>query len=178
MTRNAPAEILRNEHQTRRRYPAANVSWEDTQEFLRRMNRRRDGYHYRLPTEAEWEYAARAGTSGAATDEMYENAWDLLPGDRGISTMRPVDVDTPNAWGLYNMLGYVWEWVSDWYGSRYYRASRFADPQGPRHGKRRVVRGGSHDDVSFTVFVWSRAAQPPGDSDPQVGFRCAREKIE
>jgi formylglycine-generating enzyme required for sulfatase activity len=158
-------------------YPVANISWDDIQEFLQRLNRRRDGYRYRLPTEAEWEYCARAGSRGGDVDAMYLDAWDYLPGDRGISIARPVNIDTPNAWGLYNMLGNAAEWVADWYGSRYYRASRFADPQGPRHGARRVVRGGSREDVSFTVFVWSRSAEAPGEGIPQGGFRCARERV-
>ncbi len=159
-------------------YPVSNVTWNDVQEFLQHMNSRRDGYRYRLPTEAEWEYAARARTTGEATGEMYRDAWDFLPGDRGISARRPVDIDTPNAWGLYNMLGNVSEWVADWYGKRYYRTSPREDPTGPRSGKLRVVRGGNSHDVSFTAFVWSRSSYFPTEGATEIGFRCAREKVD
>jgi sulfatase modifying factor 1 len=76
------------------------------------------------------------------------------------------------------MLGNVAEWVSDWYGSRYCRVARYADPQGPRSGKRRAVRGGGYFDVSFTVFVWSRDAESPEAAFAGLGFRCARENLE
>ncbi len=157
--------------------PVDNVSWNDVQQFLERLNQRRDGYRYRLPTEAEWEYAARAGTSGADTDEMYDHAWDNPPGERGLSVERPVDTDTPNAWGLFNMLGNASEWVADWYGEHSYRTSGQTDPQGPSRGVVRVVRGGDRSDVSFTVFVWSRDAQSPEDRRVGLGFRCVREPV-
>ena len=163
-------------HATRSDYPVEYVSWNDVQEFLRRINARNDGYLYRLPTEAEWEYAARAGTRGRKLNEMYREAWDFPPGWHGISIKRPVDVTDPNAWGLHGMLGNVAEWCQDWYGERYYRKSAKVDPQGPRRGSERVYRGGGANWVSFTTFVWTRASAGPEAGMDSVGFRCVREK--
>ena len=120
--------------------PVEQVSWEDVQEFIRRLNEQESGsgYVYRLPTEAEWEYAARAGTTGARYGELDEIAW--YGGNSGWTT-HLVGQKGANAWGLHDMLGNVWEWVADWYAE--YPAGAVTDPQGPDTGSGRVYRGGS-----------------------------------
>jgi formylglycine-generating enzyme required for sulfatase activity len=116
--------------------PVENVSWYDAQEFIQRLNARDDGYVYRLPTEAEWEYACRAGNYVGKLDAMawYDNNSD--------NTTHPVGTKQPNAWGLYDMHGNVFEWCQDWYDSNYYAESPSVDPQGSESGSFRVKRGG------------------------------------
>lgn len=127
------------------------VSWLDAQEFLSRLNAWMDGYVYRLPTEAEWEYAARSGTRGKAADEMNIEALENMD-SHDFASLMAVNERYENAWGLFGMLDNVAEWCEDWYGSRYYRSSRYFDPQGPRSG-RRVLRGGGYDYISPIVVV-------------------------
>jgi formylglycine-generating enzyme required for sulfatase activity len=108
--------------------PVETVSRDEVHEFLNRLNARNDGYKYRLPTEAEWEYAAKAGSpepTGAALDEV---AW--YAANSGDET-HPVGQKKPNPWGLYDMLGNVREWVEDQYSANYYANSPLADPTGP-----------------------------------------------
>jgi formylglycine-generating enzyme required for sulfatase activity len=112
--------------------PVESVSKNEAEEFLNRLNARNDGYKYRLPTEAEWEYAARAGSpepSGAALDEV---AW--YAANSGDET-HPVGQKKPNGWGLYDMLGNVREWVEDQYSANYYGNSPLSDPTGPAPGQ-------------------------------------------
>jgi formylglycine-generating enzyme required for sulfatase activity len=126
--------------------PVENVSWDDVQEFLRKLNGQEKGATYHLPTEAEWEYAARAGSTGAYCfgDDLAlfgEYAWYY---ENSGGTTHPVGQLKPNAWGLYDMHGNVWEWVQDWYGTTYYQSSPVDDPQGPERGQYRVLRGGAY----------------------------------
>jgi formylglycine-generating enzyme required for sulfatase activity len=123
--------------------PVENVSWEDVQDFIRRLNAKESGVTYRLPTEAEWEYEARAGTTTAYSfgndqGQLSQYAWY---GATSGSQTQPVGKLRPNAWGLYDMHGNVWEWVQDWYGP--YTAAAAVDPAGPSSGSRRVFRGGA-----------------------------------
>lgn len=157
--------------------PVERVSWVDVQTFLQRVNARSDGYRYRLPTEAEWEYAARAGSAGPYYGKPDEIAWHS--GKWGVKT-HPVGRKQPNAWGLYDMLGNVWEWVQDWYASSYYSSfsssSPVVDPAGPPSGSFRVLRGGSWYDKSMYLRVSGRLYFKPDYKYVSIGFRCVREK--
>ena len=122
--------------------PVETVSKIDAQQFLDKLNSRNDGYHYRLPTEAEWEYAARAGTKEPYAGRLDEIAW--YAGNSEDET-HPVGKKKPNAWGLYDMQGNVREWVADFYSANYYGRSPAADPTGPaqaERGGRGGARGG------------------------------------
>ena len=119
--------------------PVESVSWKDVQHYIRKLNARARGNRYRLPTEAEWEYAARAGTNG----DRYERNLDGIAwysGNRGKRT-QPVGQKAPNGFGLHDVLGNVWEWVQDRYSD--YPGGSVVDPQGPGSGSDRVSRGGS-----------------------------------
>jgi formylglycine-generating enzyme required for sulfatase activity len=120
--------------------PVENVSWNDAQEFIRKLNQADSKYQYRLPTEAEWEYACRAGTTGDYAGNLDDMAW--YSNNSGSKT-HAVGQKQANKWGLYDMHGNVWEWCQDWYDSNYYRQSPGADPTGPTAGSIRVYRGGS-----------------------------------
>jgi len=154
--------------------PVELVSWNQVQEFLKELNEERDGYRYRLPTEAEWEYAARAGTTGDYAPELDALAW--YAANSGGET-HPVGQKGPNGWGLYDMLGNVWEWCQDWYGADYYKTSPAVDPRGPESGKFRVVRGGSWSDVPWLLRASGRGWVGPGVWSDDLGFRCVREVI-
>ena len=133
-----------------RELPVERVSWDDVQEFLQRLNQTDDGYFYRLPTEAEWEYAAREGTTSPAAGRVKEMAfYGMNSGGRP----QPVGRKQPNAWGLYDMYGNVAEWVSDLYDDEFYSISPEVNPQGPSvaslfgrpYGRKlRVLRGGAY----------------------------------
>jgi formylglycine-generating enzyme required for sulfatase activity len=147
--------------------PVEHVAWNDVQEFLRRLNEKEKDSRYRLPTEAEWEYACRAG--GKEPDvaaNLDEVAW--WAGNSNLE-VQGVAQKKPNAWGLFDMRGNVWEWVQDWYGA--YSAGRQIDPRGPDSGEYRVLRGGSGFDDAF------RCAYRNGYGPTfrfNSGFRCAR----
>ena len=131
--------------------PVERVSWEDVQEFIRKLNRMEGTDRYRLPSEAQWEYACRAGTDTPfntgrclSTDQANYNGNYPLSGCTGGTYRKktlPVKSFSPNAWGLYDMHGNVWEWCSDWYGK--YPTGSVTDPEGPSSGSFRVERGGS-----------------------------------
>jgi formylglycine-generating enzyme required for sulfatase activity len=151
--------------------PVSSVNWNEAQEFLSRMNSHKDGYHYRLPTEAEWEYAARAGTTGAHAGNVDQMAWY----DRNAgSQMHPVGQKQANAWGLYDMEGNVREWVQDWFGP--YESNSSTDPVGPDTGNFHVLRGGSWS-FGKSVSVSLRDVSPPQGKLYNFGFRCVREAI-
>jgi len=152
--------------------PVEQVSWDDVQEFLRRLNARNDGFRYRLPAEAEWEYAARAGTTDqyAGASALGDVAW--YDGNSGGQT-HPVGGKRPNAWGLYDMLGNVWEWCQDWYGG--YSSGAVDDPTGSSSGYDRVLRGGSWYGAAGGARVSYRLGYGPGSRNFDFGFRCVRE---
>ena len=152
------------------RCPVEWVSWFDVQDFIGRLNERETGrgYRYRLPTEAEWEYAARAGTTGPRYGELGEIAWYLDNGG-----MHPVGQKGANAWGLHDMLGNVLEWTADWYGE--YPSGAVTDPRGSDMGLTRVVRGGGWWDIAWGLRSAFRGDRSPGDRYGNVGFRLVRE---
>jgi formylglycine-generating enzyme required for sulfatase activity len=113
--------------------PVETVSKVDAQDFITKLNAQNDGYVYRLPTEAEWEYAARAGLDTPYSGPLDEVAWY---GENSGDETHPIGQKKPNAWGLYDMQGNVREWVSDLYSANYYSASPAADPTGPAPGAR------------------------------------------
>jgi formylglycine-generating enzyme required for sulfatase activity len=154
--------------------PVEKVSWEDVQEFIRRLNTTESGVTYRLPTEAEWEYAARAGTTTAYSfgndkGQLGQYAWC---GDTGGGETHPVGKLKPNAWGLYDMHGNVWEWGQDWYGP--YTAGAAVDPAGPSSGSNRVLRGGSWYNGAGSCRSAYRIGASPGNRSGNLGFRLLR----
>jgi formylglycine-generating enzyme required for sulfatase activity len=134
--------------------PVEQVSWNDVQEFIRKLNRREGGNKYRLPTESEWEYVARAGTDipfafgrCLSTDQAnYDGNYPLSECSKGEYRQRTISVASfkPNSWGLYDMHGNVWEWCQDWYGD--YPSGSATDPSGSSGGSYRVLRGGGWND--------------------------------
>ena len=154
------------------RCPVERVSWDDAQEYMRRLNRLEAGrgYRYRLPTEAEWEYAARAGSSNPRYGALNEVAWYWTW--RSSDRPRPVGQKRANGWGLHDMLGNVWEWTADWYGR--YPAGLVTDPRGPGTGKDRVRRGGSWNAVGWKVRSAYRGIRSRGSRSGDVGLRLVR----
>ncbi len=148
--------------------PVEQVSWDDVKEFIERLNARRDENTYRLPTEAEWEYAARAGTTGDYAGNLDEMAWYYK---NARNTTHPVGTKSPNAWGLYDMHGNVFEWVRDWLSESYYSQSPSEDPPGPGSGSYRVLRGGSWYSGEGGHRSASRHAYPSEYRKNYLGFR-------
>ncbi|MFC1890121.1 SUMF1/EgtB/PvdO family nonheme iron enzyme [Thermodesulfobacteriota bacterium] len=154
--------------------PVEIVSWKDTQEFIRRLNRE-TGQNYRLPTEAEWEYAARSGgrkekySGGSNLDSV---AWY---NDNSGKKTHPVGEKAPNGLGLYDLTGNVWEWCGDRYDKGYYSKSSGNNPTGPSSGSRRVLRGGSWDDLARYLRVSYRYRSVPVFRNYNIGFRCAQD---
>jgi len=151
--------------------PVTDVSWEDCQEFIKKLNKKTDG-GYRLPTEAEWEYSCRAGTTTA-----YSFGNKITPKDANYEDSKiakPVAVGSykPNAFGLYDMHGNVWEWCEDWKAD--YPAGAVTDPKGPATGEIRVLRGGSF--IRYVSYARSstRTYLTPTYRLNVVGFRLAR----
>ena len=153
------------------RCPVEQVSWDDVQEFIGRLNESESGSGivYRLPTEAEWEYAARAGTAGARYGELENIAWYDGNSD---GRPHPVGEAWANAWGLHDMLGNVWEWTGDWYGA--YPSGSVTDPPGLGTGLYRVFRGGGWSNYAGHVRSAVRNVYPPGIRDDDIGFRLVR----
>jgi formylglycine-generating enzyme required for sulfatase activity len=153
--------------------PVEQVSWDDAVLYCQKLTERERAagrittqQAYRLPTEAEWEYAARAGTTGARYGELDAIAW--WSGNSGNQT-RPVKGKQANAWGLFDMIGNVWEWCADWYGD--YPTGSVTDPAGPNLGSHRSVRGsGWGFDAGFARSAW-RSRIVPGNRDYLLGFR-------
>ena len=162
--------------------PVESVSWDDAQAFIRKLNKAAGGKRFRLPTEAEWEYAARAGTTTAfafgdclSTDQAnYNGNYPLTGCPKGRYRQNPTAVKsfTPNAWGLYDMHGNVWEWCQDWYGD--YPSGSVTDPKGPSSGSSRVLRGGGWSNDAQYCRSAFRSRYTPGNRSYYLGFRLAR----
>ena len=154
--------------------PKVQISWNDTQQFLAKLNARGDGFLYRLPTEAEWEYCARAGDTGLIPRNIDDYAW--TSNNSGDKLQEPASIKLSNAWGLYDMLGNVSEWTNDWLGMDYYQKSPQKDPQGPATGKMRMYRGGHGGTGAAAAFYYARSADEPGAKGPWLGMRVARQR--
>ena len=151
-----------------RKLPVTDVSWNECHFFIRKLNDKTKG-GYRLPTEAELEYSCRAGTSTA-----YSYGDKLTKSDANIlgSSIKTVGSYKPNAFGLYDMHGNVWEWCEDWYGD--YPAGAVIDPKGPAEGKSRVLRGGSFYLIVSIARSSNRDSFSPTVRNYSLGFRLAR----
>ena len=154
--------------------PVEMVSWNDCQEFIKELNRL-TGKEFRLPTEAEWEYAARGGKYSrgyrySGSNNAYEVAWY---GNNSGGETHPVKTKKANELGLYDMSGNVWEWCNDWYDNNYYRNSPQTNPTGPSEGGHRVLRGGSWYYFDGSVRVSRRGYNTPSIRSTNFGLRLA-----
>lgn len=167
--------------------PVEKVSWDDVQIFLKKLNAQYPSMNYRLPTEAEWEYAAREGGNAVVfsngedrlnpaeinfdASEDYKKPYSKV-GEFREKTVPVGSLNSPNALGLYDMSGNVWEWCSDWKGP--YGQSPTSNPKGPDSGLLRVARGGSWYEFPKNCRVSSRGGGAPSDRTDDIGFRLAR----
>ena len=184
-------ENLLNPGWAERQFPMVNVSWEDARNYCGWAGGR-------LPTEAEWEYAARGGSPAARYGPLDEIAWyannsGRLPLDgtallrdaksyaeglgKNGNQMHPAAGKRPNGFGLFDMLGNVWEWVNDWGDDNYYLTSTEVDPRGPESGRARVSRGGTWYREAAAIRVSVRLFTAPGTWGTRLGFRCALDGI-
>jgi formylglycine-generating enzyme required for sulfatase activity len=168
-------------------YPVENVSYEEAVSFCKKLTEKetKSGRKYRLPTEAEWEYACRGGTAlyqvfhfGSSLSSKQANFNGTMPYSGAakhtyLQRTCKVGSYTRNKFGLYDMHGNVWEWCSDWYDRDYYSKSPRRDPAGPVKGEARVMRGGSEADDDWSCRSAFRTSGPSKDPVPDVGFRVA-----
>lgn len=156
--------------------PVVKVSWDDAQEFIKRLNAK-TGKHYRLPTETEWEFAARGGKYSKGYDYAGSNKLsDVGWYGKANSTTHPVGKKEPNELSIYDMSGNVLEWCQDWYGEDYYKKTvDEVNPKGPAKGDKRVLRGGSYfDDAPVCRNVY-RSRFTPETQQWNIGFRLAMD---
>lgn len=157
----------------------ATVSFEDAQQFIQRLNEREGTDVYRLPTEAEWEYAARAGTTtkysfGDDDTDLDEHAW--YGGDFATGSHHPVGQKLPNPWGLYDVHGNVWEWTQDRYTPDGHPDQAQTDPTGAGSGTQRTVRGGSWHSTADGWTSTFRKGYAPDYRGISIGFRLVRDQ--
>lgn len=157
--------------------PVVNVNWNEVQEFIQKLNIM-TGKQYRLPTEAEWEYAARGGMY----DRMKKHSGRQLPQTiawyegNAKDHVHKVGRKYPNELGIYDMTGNVEEWCADWYGKDYYTKKDVTNPKGPDGGVSKVVRGGSWESNKDEISVTRRAAYLPDTRSISLGFRLVEDK--
>ena len=144
-------------------HPVEMVNWPEAKAYCEAVGGR-------LPTEAEWEYAARAGSLGVRYGNVDEIAWHY---DNSVFKTHDVAQKKANAFGLFDMLGNVFQWVADWYGN--YPAGERTDPSGPQSGQLRMVRGGSWDNLAKVARASYRGTSAPADRNYNFGIRCAAE---
>jgi formylglycine-generating enzyme required for sulfatase activity len=154
--------------------PIENVSWNDIRDFISELNIM-TGKKYRLPTEAEWEYAARGGNKSKGYKYSGSSALDKVAWhkDNSGGKTQPIGAKQPNELGIHDMTGNVWEWVSDWYGANYYSSSSGSNPTGPVSGSYRVGRGGGWNPDARDCRVSIRNYADPGYRNYDLGFRLA-----
>ncbi len=161
-----------SEDKTWKDNPVTNVNWHECQEFIKKLNTL-TGKKYRLPTEAEWEYAARGGKLSkgykyAGSNDINEVAWCH---ENSNGKIHPVKEKKPNELGIYDMSGNVWEWCNDWYADYRLNEAYSKNPQGPDGGKHKVIRGGSWYDYAEGCLVADRSSWLPDGRHCSVGFR-------
>jgi formylglycine-generating enzyme required for sulfatase activity len=170
-------------------FPVENVSWEEASTFLDKLSalpeEKKNGRQYRLPTEAEWEYACRGGASAyqtfhygnslSSSQANFDGNYPFGGADKGKCPQRTCKVGSfvPNPWGLHDMHGNVWEWCSDRYAEDYYSRSPRRDPAGPSQGSDRVRRGGSWFNSGGDCRSANHIRSAPGDRSYSIGFRAA-----
>jgi len=160
--------------------PVEQVSWEEAQEFIRQLNGK-TGKNYRLPTEAEWEYAARSGgkrekwAGTSDPDELGAYAWFGVNSDQKT---HQAGTRRPNGLGLYDMTGNVWEWCKDWHDAEYYKKSPEKNPSGALSGVSRIVRGGCSNNAATVVRAARRNDITPSYSDELIGFRLVLPAVK
>jgi formylglycine-generating enzyme required for sulfatase activity len=164
-------------------HPAVHISWNDVQDFIVKLNEAAGSEVYRLPTEAEWEYACRAGTTtrwsfGDDSRQLKDYAWyegnAMLAGE---DYAHAVGTKLPNFWGLHDMHGNVWEWCLDWYDEEYYSVSPSVNPPGPALGNsfsNRVIRGGGFS--FYDAWYPQSAERSIGHPGPYIGARLLRQE--
>jgi len=162
--------------------PVGKVSWEDAVEFCRKLSElpaeKAAGNVYHLPTEAQWEYACRAGTMtkysfGDDESELGKYAWSL---ENSGDKTHPVGSRKPNSWGLHDMHGNVWEWCRDWYDE--FSRGELTDPAGPVTGSERVIRGGGSSVAAENCRSTSRIWSHPTDRFSNIGFRVVLVSLD
>jgi formylglycine-generating enzyme required for sulfatase activity len=166
---NNPSKFKRGDN-----YPVERVRWDDTRDFIDRLNEKQRAKHYRLSTESEWEYGCRGGSTttycfGDDESKLKEYAWFDENSD---DSTHPVGKKRPNDWGLYDMHGNVWEWVNDWYAPKNPKSQ--IDPVGPSMGSYRVLRGGGWGGYARGCRSADRYGLSPGDRHGGLGFRLLR----
>jgi formylglycine-generating enzyme required for sulfatase activity len=155
--------------------PVEQVSWNDVQEFVRKLNQKESTNKYRLPTEAEWEFAARGGTQSRG----FKFAGSFNIGDVAVyaensgGQTKPVGSKLPNELGISDISGNVWEWCHDWYAN--YESAESTDPNGPGGVQSRVLRGGSSFNNEFDCRTASRSRNGPDIRYINFGFRLAQD---
>jgi formylglycine-generating enzyme required for sulfatase activity len=168
-------------------HPVERVSWNDAAEFCNKLSElpeeKKAGRVYRLPTEAEWEYACRAGTKStfcfgnsiSSRQANFDGNFAYGGADKGefLQKTTPVGSYKPNEFGLFDMHGNVWQWCADWYREEYYKSSPKKNPEGPSSGDYRVMRGGSWLSDGWWLRSANRGKSLPGGREDGVGFRVA-----